>query len=671
MDDPDDRRRGANMHRRHLLSLIAALPLLAGCAQAQAAAPDARPAVDLFARLPQVDQICLSPNGKRIALITQKGDEKLLVYLTVGQNDKKFVSLGKIKVHDLLFGDDDHVVIISVQATDRVYAGPGKAEVYVATSFNLNTKAFYRFFDKAAVSDYDEISTQAAPTDGLQAIWYWQRVTVNGEVMIAAANVGGDGNLYGFRGDKGSVAKKLLQVDADDLVMRPDGHPLAYAKYDRANAIWYLYYNISPPGAAPNFKFVMQQTEKIFVPSLQGIGRTDDKVLLWQPNEQSGTLKEVDASGIVSDNLAPDNDGDDVAYSALFHPITGCFAGFRLHRDWTENSYFDPKLKALNDILPQALGDGYHGYAIDYSDDLKTMLLYVEGKDDAGSYYTIDLAAGSTEFIASNYPGIAAAWLSPKAPIQYKAADGLDIHGYLTLPPGKAPSGLALVVLPHGGPHARDYADFDWQAQCLAAQGYAVLQPNFRGSSGYNRTFLDAGNGQWGRKMQTDLSDGVRYLAQQGTIDKTRVAILGASYGGYAALAGATLDPGVYRCAISIAGVSDVAAHLDWEIEREGDQWNPDIRYMQLMLGDKSGYDSVSPAKQAARAYCPILLIHGTNDSVVDYRQSQLMDQALSQAGKPHEFITLQGQDHQETVGSARIEMMKDALAFLGKYNPA
>jgi dipeptidyl aminopeptidase/acylaminoacyl peptidase len=667
---------GGNMNRRHILSLLAALPVLAvrtqALAQAAADTPpkatDAippRPAIDLFARLPQIDQIRLSPSGKRIALITQKGDQKLLVYFTVGKSDKKLVPLGKIKVRDLLFGDDDHVVIISSMATDRIYYGPGKAEVMLATSFNLNTHEFYRFFDK--IKDTGDTAT---PDEGTQAIWYYQRVKVNGEVMIAAGNVGGDGDLYGFRGDKGSVAKKLMQVDAYDLVMRPDGHPLAYARYDRTNAIWSLYYNISPPGTAHNFKFVMQETQKVFLPSLEGMGRTDDKVLLWHPNEDSGILREFDASGFTSDDLYP---GDkSVAHSALFHPVTGCFAGFQLHHDWTENAYFDPKLKGLNDLIPQALGDGYHGYAVGYSDDMKTMLLYVEGKDDPGSYYTIDLAAGSTEFIAENYPGIPAAWLSSKTAISFKASDGLDIPGFLTLPPNKQPAvNLPLVVLPHGGPHARDYADFDWMAQCLAAQGYAVLQPNFRGSSGYTRAFLDAGNGQWGRKMQTDLSDGVRELARRGVIDKSRVAILGVSYGGYAALAGATLDPGVYRCAIAISGISDVGSHLEWEIERAGDKWNPQIRYIQLMLGDQKDFEPISPARQADKAYCPILLIHGTDDSVVDYKQSQRMDAALTAAGKPHAFITLQGQDHWETVGSARIDMMNNALAFLEKYNPA
>jgi dipeptidyl aminopeptidase/acylaminoacyl peptidase len=660
------------VNRRKILSLLAAMPLLSGRTAAfgqatgngpvntdvqarpeEGTAP--RPTLDMFARLPQIDQISLSPSGKRIALVTQKGDEKLLVHFTVGKNDKKAVSLGQIKVRDLLFGDDDHVILITSLATDRVYYGPGKAEVHLATCFNLNTGSLYRFFD--SVDNAQSV-----------AINYYQRVKVNGEVLIAASNIGGDRNLYGFHGEK-SLAKKLLQVDAYDLVMRPDGHALAYARYNYLNSVWSLYYNISPPGDAPNFKFVFEQTAKIFVPSLEGVGRTNDKIVMWQPDEGAGTYKEVDASGIVVDDLYDDDKS--VAHSPLFHPVTGCLAGFRLHRDWVENKYFDPKLKALDGLIPQALGDGYHGYAVDYSDDMKIMLLYVEGKDDPGSYYTIDLSTASTEFIAETYPGIPATWLSPKTAVQYKAADGLDIHGFLTLPPNRTPTRLPLVVLPHGGPQARDYANFDWQAQCLAAQGYAVLQPNFRGSTGYSRAFMDAGNHEWGRKMQTDLSDGVRYLVQQGLVDQTRVAILGASYGGYAALAGATLDPGVYRCAISIAGVSDVKAMMDWDTQRAGDKWNPEIRYMQLMLGDEKDFDSISPAKQASKAYCPILLIHGTDDSVVSYAQSQRMDEALTQAGKAHEFITLKGQDHWETIGSARIEMMKHALDFLGKYNPA
>ncbi|EGF90920.1 prolyl oligopeptidase family protein [Asticcacaulis biprosthecium C19] len=227
------------------------------------------------------------------------------------------------------------------------------------------------------------------------------------------------------------------------------------------------------------------------------------------------------------------------------------------------------------------------------------------------------------------------------------------------------------MVLPHGGPESRDNIDFDWQTQCLASRGYAVLQPNFRGSSGYGEVFVEKGFGEWGRKLQTDLSDGVRWLAAQGTIDPKRVAILGASYGGYAALAGATLDPDIYRCAVSIAGVSDLKSMTGFELDNSAGKQTRRVRYWKQFMGDAKTFDAVPPARQADKAYCPILLIHGTDDTIVPIDQSKRMEKALKAAGKPVEFITYKGQDHWETVGSHRIGMMTSALAFLEKHNPA
>jgi len=180
-----------------------------------------------------------------------------------------------------------------------------------------------------------------------------------------------------------------------------------------------------------------------------------------------------------------------------------------------------------------------------------------------------------------------------------------------------------------------------------------------------------AGHGEFGRKMQTDLSDGVRYLVKKGMVDPKRVAIMGASYGGYAALAGATLDPGIYNCAISIAGVADPASFVSFIAEKTDSRSSSGVLYWKQFMGDPKLYDEISPVKQAARASCPILLIHGTDDTVVPIGQSRRMESALKRAGKPVEFITYKGQDHWETVGSSRIEMMKAALAFIEKHNPA
>jgi dipeptidyl aminopeptidase/acylaminoacyl peptidase len=180
----------------------------------------------------------------------------------------------------------------------------------------------------------------------------------------------------------------------------------------------------------------------------------------------------------------------------------------------------------------------------------------VDGPQMPRSYFFLDRTTHKARFIASTYPKLNKDQLGKTKPFPYKARDGLDIPSYLTLPPGKTPKMLPVVILPHGGPRARDEMAFDWQAQFLANRGYAVMQPNFRGSSGYGRRFEEAGYGQWGLKMQDDITDGVRKLIADGIADPKRICIVGGSYGGYAALAGAAFTPDLYACAVSWAGIS-------------------------------------------------------------------------------------------------------------------
>jgi dipeptidyl aminopeptidase/acylaminoacyl peptidase len=233
---------------------------------------------------------------------------------------------------------------------------------------------------------------------------------------------------------------------------------------------------------------------------------------------------------------------------------------------------------------------------------------------------------------------------------------------------------LPLIVLPHGGPAARDTADFDWWSQALADQGYAVLQPNYRGSS-LNRHHLEAGFGQWGRKMQTDLSDGVRYLAKEGIIDPARVCIVGGSYGGYAALAGATIDPGVYRCAVSVAGLSDLKRMLQFTNDKHlygGPE--ADLRYLDRFLGvkgpDDPALDAISPIKHVDDIKAPVLLIHGHDDTVVPFEQSQVMYDAMRHAGKDVQLVELAHEDHWLSKSETRLQMLQASVQFLRAHNP-
>ena len=238
---------------------------------------------------------------------------------------------------------------------------------------------------------------------------------------------------------------------------------------------------------------------------------------------------------------------------------------------------------------------------------------------------------------------------------------------------GGAPKNLPLVVLPHGGPAARATADFDWWSQALADQGYAVLRPNYRGSALPMR-FLAAGFGEWGRKMQTDLSDGVRYLVREGIADPARVCIAGASYGGYAALAGVTLDPGIYRCAVSIAGPSDLKRMLKWVSDKHVDRDNVELRYWDRFMGvtgpGDPALEKISPVKHIDAVNVPVLLIHGRDDTVVPFEQSEVMFDALRHAKKDVEFVQLKHEDHWLSRSETRLQMLQTSVAFLRAHNP-
>jgi dipeptidyl aminopeptidase/acylaminoacyl peptidase len=338
-------------------------------------------------------------------------------------------------------------------------------------------------------------------------------------------------------------------------------------------------------------------------------------------------------------------------------------------RDVGDNQYvfFDNELQAHWNAIQRAFPDE-RVHLVSHSDDYSKFVVKVFGAKDGYVYALYDWYGHRATVLGQVYEGLMA--VAPVKAISYPAADGLKISGFLTVPPGSAGKGLPLIVMPHGGPASSDTQDFDWWAQALAAQGYAVLQANFRGSD-LTSTLLKAGFGEWGRKMQTDLSDGVRYLAQQGVIDPKRVCIVGASYGGYAALAGVTLDPGVYRCAISVAGISDLRRFRTWVGVNE---LSISRRYWDRFIGVSNQNDpaviAISPIEHVNAVTVPVLLIHGRDDTVVPFEQSDLMLSALQRAGKSAQLVTLKHEDHWLSGSATRLQMLQVSVAFLRANNP-
>lgn len=303
--------------------------------------------------------------------------------------------------------------------------------------------------------------------------------------------------------------------------------------------------------------------------------------------------------------------------------------------------------------------------------DKSTNIIWAGTATDPGAFYYYRPATGSLERLARVAPSVNRAGLSTPKPVQYKARDGLTIAGYLTLPVGRAPKNLPLIIMPHGGPFGiRDTLGYDHHVQFLANRGYAVLQPNYRGSAGYGEAFAAAGDGQWGRAMQDDIDDGMDWLVREGTVDAKRVCIVGASYGGYVAAWGATRNPERYRCAVSLFGVFDLKA--------QAGHWNDfltrteDRDYRAKIKGEKD-FDmmSISPITHAANLTVPILLAHGDADKRVPVAQTIAYDKALTRAGKAHETYIYPQAGHGFSRAADDASYLERLEAFLSKHNPA
>jgi len=304
-----------------------------------------------------------------------------------------------------------------------------------------------------------------------------------------------------------------------------------------------------------------------------------------------------------------------------------------------------------------------------YSRDGRYAVGFAYSRSHPGAYYLVDYGTGKAEIVGQEYPQLAKTQLGEARMVEYPARDGYEVPAYLTLPPGVAHKDLPLVVLPHGGPEARDSYGFDWWSQFVASRGYAVLQPQFRGSTGFGEAHRKAGYRQWGRRMQDDVSDGVKFLVEQGIADPSRVCIVGASYGGYTALAGATLTPDLYRCAVSIAGVADLTQMIRWVADRGGMR-SPAVKYWREHIGDpgSDAVEAVSPTTHVTKAKAAVMLMHGKDDTVVPFEQSEIMMKALQKAGKPGELVRLDGEDHWLSRSPTRTRMLAELERFLAQH---
>lgn len=324
-----------------------------------------------------------------------------------------------------------------------------------------------------------------------------------------------------------------------------------------------------------------------------------------------------------------------------------------------EANYFDAELRRVAEQLSRALPGQPLINFVGASDDEQRLLIWAGSDNDPGTYYVLDRRTRQLTQIMRSRPELDGIALSTVRSITYRATDGTMIPGYLTLPPGSNGRDLPAIVMPHGGPSARDEWGFDWLAQYFANRGYAVLQPNFRGSSGYGSDWFQTNGFQSWRTAISDVNDAGRWLVSEGIANPARLAIVGWSYGGYAALQANVVDPGLFRAVVSIAPVTDLQMARD-----EFQQTYLSANYRDF-FGTGPHIAEGSPAQHASQFQAPVLIFHGVLDLNVEIRQSRVMRDRLREAGKPVELIEYPGLDHQLQDSAIRAQMLRRSDAFL------
>lgn len=353
----------------------------------------------------------------------------------------------------------------------------------------------------------------------------------------------------------------------------------------------------------------------------------------------------------------PDVDAATILEWPTDHHVTGFF----YESDRPHAEYIDPLAAGIEELMEKSVPGAYH-QVIDASRDGK--MVVIESFRDVAppAYHLLDLNQHTLIAIGQQSAALAQAQLAPMKPVQVPGPGGVRIPGYLTLPVGAKPGEkLPAVVYPHGGPYARDSWGYDPMLQVMANRGYAVLQVNFRGSTGYGDKWQEAGHQAWGTVMHDDITSGAHWLIEQGIADPARMCIVGWSYGGYAALIGVVKEPQLYRCAVSVAGVSDLS-----QLARDEERfYGARVASIESTGDDKAKLKAESPLLHAERIKVPVLLVHGEQDFTVQVDQSQAMAKALARNGLKNELVLIKDGEHSLLEPEMRLILYRKLTEFL------
>ncbi|XOV83499.1 MAG: alpha/beta hydrolase family protein [bacterium] len=618
-----------------------------------------QPPIEAYGALPDIRYAAISASGRKIAMSEVQNGQSIISIYDLDGAPAIGALVDNIQVRGIDFVGDEFVIIRASEAT-RMRRVLSKFEYSAAFAFNLKTQKIRQLL-KGTKDLY------RAQTGLGRIVGYSNKpdsVFMPGYVKVTGSEPRYDLFRVDLNSGRGRTYRKGT-MNTTDWFVEPSGEVLAREEYSNARDLYQVIANID----GDNQKIYEVKEASLGPFSLLGVkpGKQAFIVVRSGADEGYDELREMDFQGNISPPILSKTDAD---IDQVFMTANRVIHGVRYSGAFPTYEFLDRTLNA--DIT--ALIDAMPGTAvsiIDWSDNWRHLLVKIDGPSTAGSYLHYDRNTGQSVLVGHSRPEIPQQALGEVFAIQYTARDGLKIPAVVTLPPQTdldTASNLPLIAMPHGGPAAYDAVEFSWMAQYFANRGYVVIQPNFRGSSGYGASFLDAGDGEWGGKMQDDITDGVQAMIKNGVADPKRMCIVGASYGGFAALAGGAFTPGLFSCVIAIGAVSDLPKMLSDQKSRYGrDHWV--ISYWEQLMANgsanKEKLNRISPVNHADAFQAPVLLIHGRDDTVVPIDQSEIMRDALKRADKAVRLIKLKGEDHWLSESETRLQTLKAVSNFV------
>lgn len=617
------------------------------------------PALEDFARMPTLQYTEVSPDGARVAYVSEAQETRILIVHEIATGENTIIRIDDIRAHGLRWADNDTVILTGSSAR-RLFRARDALDF--ASAFAINVDAddvdVVQILQRArgignnlnmgnvlAVTNGGEnVLIPAFDNDGYYSLFEGRTESENGRLHER----GGRLTNYWVLGENGEV---VARIDRSETL--------------NSQSLWAY-----EDGTA---REILAESD-VVRPRYSAIGLLPDGDLAISTTYLDG---DHPVAGLYAMSLSDasitrtifEDEQVDLA-GAMIDPYSNRVIGASYTDIYPVSVWFDEELQEVQDALLAGLrADAVS--IVSWSENRDIFIAVAHWGDRPSVTYWVNWEARQVQRLGASHNLPTDGSLPMRQSIEYPSRDGTSIPAYLTLPDGEGP--FPTILLPHGGPAARDVGGFDFIAHFLATRGYAVIQPNFRGSDGYGHNWERAGDGEWGiGVMQHDLTDSVEALIDAGITDADRVCIAGFSYGGYAALAGATFTPELYACSFAMAGVSDLAGMIDWTRNRVGrDHWSVAYWAEVMARGDEEAsrlLAAASPSENADQVRIPVLLMHGANDTVVPVEQSYVMNRVLERRGADVEFVELNEADHWLTDTHTRREVLSAMERFFAAH---